>query len=97
MIDCMMFDGLTDIFNRYHMGITAENVAEKYGISREDQDAFAVASQNKAEAAIKEGRLPTKSSPWSSPSGRATPTFDTDEHPRLGATIEGVSKIPPGL
>jgi acetyl-CoA C-acetyltransferase len=98
MIDGMVFDGLTDIFNRYHMGITAENVAEKYGISREDQDAFAVASQNKAEAAIKEGRFADEIVPVVIPQRKKDPiTFDTDEHPRFGATIEGVSKIPPAF
>ena len=95
MIDGMVFDGLTDIFNRYHMGITAENVAEKYGITKEDQDVFAVASQNKAEAAIKSGRFKDEIVPVVIPQRKGDPiVFDTDEHPRLGATIEAVSKVP---
>ena len=98
MIDGMVFDGLTDIFNRYHMGITAENVAEKYGITRQDQDEFAVASQNKAEAAIKEGRFAEEIVPVEIPQRKKDPIiFDTDEHPRFGATIEATVKVPPAF
>jgi len=98
MIDGMVFDGLTDIFNRYHMGITAENVAEKYGISRADQDAFAVASQNKAEAAIKSGRFKDEIVPVVIPQKKKDPMiYDTDEHPRFGTTLETVAKLPPAF
>jgi acetyl-CoA C-acetyltransferase len=95
MIDGMVFDGLTDIFNRYHMGITAENVAEQYGITREDQDQFATSSQNKAEAAIKAGRFKDEIVPVVMPQKKGDPiVFDTDEHPRMGATLEAAAKVP---
>ena len=95
MIDGMVFDGLTDIFNRYHMGITAENVAEKYGITRQEQDEFSVASQNKAEAAIKAGRFKDEIVPVEIPQRKKDPIiFDTDEHPRFGATMEAAAKVP---
>ncbi|MBU2547446.1 MAG: acetyl-CoA C-acetyltransferase [Proteobacteria bacterium] len=95
MIDGMVYDGLTDIFNRYHMGITAENIAEQYGISREDQDALAVASQNKAEAAIKSGRFKDEIVPVHIPQRKGDPVvFDTDEHPRFGTTMDMVAKVP---
>lgn len=98
MIDGMVFDGLTDIFNRYHMGLTAENVADQYGITRQDQDEFAVASQNKAEAAITSGRFKDEIVPVIIPQRKGDPiTFDTDEHPRAGATIESVAKVPPAF
>jgi acetyl-CoA C-acetyltransferase len=98
MIDGMVFDGLTDIFNKYHMGITAENVAEKYGISRADQDAFAALSQQKAEAAIKSGRFKDEIVPVVIPQRKGDPiVFDTDEHPRFGTTIETVAKVPPAF
>ena len=98
MIDGMVFDGLFDIFNRYHMGITAENVAEKFGITREDQDAFAVSSQKKAEAAITSGRFKDEIAPVIIPQKKKDPiTFDTDEHPRFGASIEAMAKLPPAF
>jgi len=98
MIDGMIHDGLMDIFNRYHMGITAENIAEKYGVSRAEQDAFAVASQNKAEAAIKSGRFRDEIVPVSIPQRKKEPLiFDTDEHPRFGTNLEAVSKVPPAF
>ncbi len=98
MVDGMVFDGLTDIFNKYHMGITAENVAEQFGISREDQDAFSVSSQNKAEAAITAGRFKDEIIPVVIPQRKKDPiTFDTDEHPRFGAAIESLAKIPPAF
>jgi acetyl-CoA C-acetyltransferase len=79
MIDGMVFDGLFDIFNHYHMGLTAENVAEKYGITRADQDAFAVSSQNKAEAAITSGRFKDEIVPVEIPQKKKDPIiFDTD-------------------
>jgi acetyl-CoA C-acetyltransferase len=98
MVDGMVYDGLTDVFNQYHMGVTAENVAEKFDISREDQDAFAVASQNKAEAAINEGRFKEEIIPVPVPQRKGDPVvFDTDEHPRFGATYESVAKVPPAF
>ena len=98
MIDGMVFDGLTDIFNRYHMGITAENVAEQYGISREDQDALAVASQNKAEAAVNSGRFKDEIVPVVIPQRKKDPIiFDTDEHFRKGATLDALAKLPPAF
>jgi acetyl-CoA C-acetyltransferase len=98
MVDGMVFDGLFDIFNRYHMGITAENVAEKFGITREEQDEFSVLSQNKAEAAIKAGRFKDEIVPVEIPQRKKDPIiFDTDEHPRFGATIEAAAKVPPAF
>ncbi|MFH1134579.1 MAG: acetyl-CoA C-acetyltransferase [Pseudomonadota bacterium] len=95
MIDGMVFDGLTDIFNRYHMGITAENVAEKYNITRKDQDELALASQNKAEAAIKAGKFKDEIVPVLIPQKKKDPlVFDVDEHPRLGTTMEMLAKLP---
>jgi len=97
MIDGMVFDGLTDIFNRYHMGLTAENVAEKFGISREDQDTFAVSSQTKAAAAIEAGRFKDEIVPVEVPQRRKDPLiFDTDEHPRL-SSLETLAKLPPAF
>ncbi|HEX4505121.1 MAG TPA: acetyl-CoA C-acetyltransferase [Alphaproteobacteria bacterium] len=93
-IDTMIRDGLWDIFNGYHMGITAENVAEQYQVTRDDQDAFAVASQNKAEAAIKAGRFKDEIVPVTVPGGKAGDKIvDTDEYPRFGATIEAMGKL----
>jgi acetyl-CoA C-acetyltransferase len=98
MIDGMVFDGLTDIFNRYHMGITAENVAEKYNISRADQDALACASQQKAEAAITSGRFRDEIVPVLIPQKKKDPlVFDTDEHPRFGTTLDSLAKVSPAF
>ena len=98
LVDCMIHDGLFDIFNGYHMGITAENVAEKYGISREEQDQLALESQNKAEAAITEGRFKDEIVPVTVPQRKGDPkVLDTDEHPRFGATIEALAKVPPAF
>jgi acetyl-CoA C-acetyltransferase len=94
----MILDGLWDIFNGYHMGITAENVAERFGISREEQDAFALASQQKAEAAIKEGRFKDEIVPVEIPQRKGDPVlFDTDEHPRFGTTLEALAKLKPAF
>ncbi|MDB5394424.1 MAG: acetyl-CoA acetyltransferase, partial [Rhodospirillales bacterium] len=93
-VDTMIRDGLWDIFNGYHMGITAENVAEQYQVSRADQDAFAVASQNKAEAAIKAGRFADEIVPVTIHGGKAgDKVIDTDEYPRFGATIDAMQKL----
>jgi len=97
LIDGMVFDGLMDIFNRYHMGITAENVAEKYGLSREDQDALAVVSQARALAAQAAGRFKDEIVPVPVPQRRGDPLlFDTDEHPRA-TTMEALSKLRPAF
>ncbi len=98
MIDMMVHDGLTDVFNKYHMGITAENIVEQWGLTREELDQFAVASQNKAEAAIKAGKFKDEIVPVEIPQRKGDPViFDTDEFPKFGATIEGVSKLKPAF
>ncbi|MCH5137564.1 acetyl-CoA C-acetyltransferase [Clostridiaceae bacterium UIB06] len=97
VIDTMINDALTDAFNGYHMGITAENIAEKWNLTREMQDEFAVASQNKAEAAIKEGRFKDEIVPVVIKTKKAEIVFDTDEFPRFGATIEGMAKLKPAF
>lgn len=98
LVDLMIFDGLWDIFNGYHMGITAENVAEKYGITRQEQDEFALRSQQKAEAAIKAGKFKEEIVPVHIPQKKGEPVlFDTDEHPRFGTTLEALSKLPPAF
>jgi acetyl-CoA C-acetyltransferase len=93
MIDSMVFDGLTDAFNDIHMGVTAENVAEQYGISREEQDEFAAASHQKAERAIQDGVFRDEIVPIEVPGKRETRVVDTDEHPRPGTTAEGLGKL----
>lgn len=98
LIDTLLTDGLTDAFNDIHMGITAENIAEKFGFTREAQDEFAAASQNKAEAAIKSGRFTDEIVPIEIPVRRGEPVvMDTDEHPRFGATAEGLGKLRPAF
>jgi acetyl-CoA C-acetyltransferase len=97
-IDTMIRDGLWDIFNGYHMGVTAENVAQQYQVTREQQDEFAVASQNKAEAAIKAGRFEDEIVPVTVPGGKAGDKIvDTDEYPRFGATIDAMAKLRPAF
>ena len=96
--DYMVKDGLTDVFNNYHMGQTAENIVEKYALTREEQDSLAVASQNKSEAAIKSGRFVDEIVPVSIPQRKGDPVVvDTDEFPRFGATIEGFGKLRPAF
>lgn len=98
MVDMMVHDGLWEIFNDYHMGITAENIAEKYNLTREMQDEFAVASQNKAEAAIKAGKFKDEIVPVVIPQRKGDPVvFDTDEYPKFGTTIEKVAKLRPAF
>ncbi|NLI81890.1 MAG: acetyl-CoA C-acetyltransferase [Deltaproteobacteria bacterium] len=95
LTDLMILDGLWDIFNGYHMGNTAENVAERFQVSREEQDAFALVSQQKAEAAIRSGRFKDEIVPVQVPQKRGIyVTMDTDEHPRLGTTLEALAKLP---
>ncbi len=97
MVDTMIRDGLTDVFNSYHMGVTAENVAKEFGLSREMQDEFALSSQHKAEAAIKAGRFKDEITPVKIVVKREEKQFDTDEFPRLGATIEALAKLKPAF
>ncbi len=98
LVDSMIVDGLWDVYNQYHMGITAENVAEKYGIHRAEQDEFAVKSQNKAEAAIKAGKFKDEIFPLSIPQRKGDPVvFDTDEFPRLGATLDNMTALKPAF
>lgn len=97
LIDTMVYDGLTDIFNNYHMGITAENVAKKYNISRQEQDEFAAKSQNKAEAAQKEGKFKDEIVPVKIPGKKGDTIIDTDEHPRHGTTVESLSGLRPAF
>jgi acetyl-CoA C-acetyltransferase len=98
LIDTMIVDGLWDAFNQYHMGITAENVAKKYGITREMQDAFAAASQNKAEAAQKAGRFAEEIVPVMLPQKKGDPvTFATDEFVRHGVTTESLAGLRPAF
>lgn len=98
MVDTMISDGLWDAFNDYHMGITAENLAEKYQISREAQDAFAAASQQKAAAAIEAGRFVGEITPILIPQRKGDPlSFATDEQPRAGTTAESLAKLRPAF
>ncbi|KZX82222.1 acetyl-CoA acetyltransferase [Oleiphilus sp. HI0009] len=98
MVDTMITDGLWDAFNDYHMGITAENIAEKYEIDREAQDAFALGSQNKAEQAQADGKFSDEIIAISIPQRRGDPIiFDKDENIRLGATIESIAKMRPAF
>ncbi|MCY4195594.1 MAG: acetyl-CoA C-acetyltransferase [Rhodobacteraceae bacterium] len=96
-VDSMIRDGLWDAFNGYHMGITAENVAQKWQINREQQDTFAVASQNKAEAAQKAGKFVDEITPVTIKSRRGETVIDTDEYIRVGATIENMTKLRPAF
>jgi len=98
MVDTMMKDALTDAFSGIHMGITAENLAEKYDISREAQDTFAASSQNKAEAAIKAGKFKEEIVPIEIPQRKGDPiVFDTDEFPKSGITVEKLAKLRPAF
>ncbi len=97
MVDTMIKDGLWDIFNDYHMGITAENVAKQFGITREMQDEFSVASQNKAEAAIKAGRFVDEIIPVIIKNRKGDITFAQDEGPRAGTTLEALAKLKPAF
>ena len=97
IVDVMVNDGLWDAFNQYHMGITAENVAEKYGITREMQDEFAVASQSKAEAAVKGGKFKDEIVPVVIHGKKGDTVFDTDEYPKFGTTLEKVAKLKPAF
>jgi acetyl-CoA C-acetyltransferase len=98
LIDTMISDGLWDAFNDYHMGITAENLVDKYAISREQQDAFAAASQQKASAAIESGRFVDEITPIQIPQRKGEPlSFTVDEQPRAGTTAEALAKLKPAF
>ncbi|MEX3939327.1 acetyl-CoA C-acetyltransferase [Paraburkholderia sp. BR10937] len=98
LIDSMIVDGLWDVYNQYHMGVTAENVAKEYGITREEQDAFAALSQNKAEAAQKAGRFDAEIVPVAIPQRKGEPLqFATDEFVRHGVTAESLAGLKPAF
>ncbi|VWC68424.1 acetyl-CoA acetyltransferase [Burkholderia lata] len=98
LVDTMIVDGLWDVYNQYHMGVTAENVAKEYGITREEQDAFAALSQNKAEAAQKAGRFNDEIVPVAIPQRKGEPLqFATDEFVRHGVTAESLAGLKPAF
>ncbi len=98
LVDLMIYDGLQDVFNKYHMGITAENVAEKFGVSRRDQDELAAASQQKAQKAIESGRFKDEIVAVKIAQKKGDPIiFDTDEHPKFGTTMEALAKLKPAF
>ena len=97
LVDTMVHDGLTDAFNAYHMGITAENLAEKYQITRDEQDAFAVASQNKAEAARAAGKFADEITPVTLKTRKGETIVDQDEYIRAGATLDALQGLRPAF
>src|SRR5438552_16293658 len=98
LIDSMIVDGLWDVYNQYHMGITAENVAREYSISRAQQDEFAVASQNKAEAAQKAGRFKDEITPVMIPQRKGDPlAFTADEFIKTGTTLDAIAALRPAF
>ena len=97
MLDSMIVDGLWDAFNQYHMGVTAENVAKEYAVTREEQDEFAVQSQNKTEAAQKAGRFKDEIIVFEIPSRKGPVMFADDEYPRHGATLEAMRGLKPAF
>jgi acetyl-CoA C-acetyltransferase len=97
LVDTMIVDGLWDAYNQYHMGVTAENVAKKFGVSREEQDAFATASQNKAEAAQKSGKFKDEILPLEIPQKKGVVVFDNDEYIKPGTTLEALSGLRPAF
>ncbi len=98
VVDSMVLDALTDAFNHYHMGVTAENLADKYGITREEQDAFSVSSQNKAEKAMSEGRFKDEIVPVEIPQRKGDPIIaDQDEFPKAGMTMDKLAKLRPAF
>jgi acetyl-CoA C-acetyltransferase len=97
VVDSMINDGLWESFNNYHMGITAENIAEQWNITRQDQDEFALASQQKTEAAIKAGKFKDEIVPVVIKTKKGEVIFDQDEHPRFGTTIEALAKLRPAF
>lgn len=98
VIDYMVYDGLTDVYNQYHMGITAENIAEQWGLTREEQDRIAVQSQNRAEEAQKNGKFKEEIVPVEIPQRKGDPIIvDTDEYPKHGTTMEKMAKLKPAF
>jgi acetyl-CoA C-acetyltransferase len=97
MVDTMIVDGLWDVYNQYHMGVTAENVAKEYAVTREEQDAFAVASQQKTEAAQKAGRFKDEIVPVEIASRKGPVIFADDEYPRHGATLDAMKALRPAF
>lgn len=97
LVDTMIVDGLWDVYNQYHMGVTAENVSRKFDISRAEQDAFALASQQKAEAAQKAGKFKDEIIPFEIPSRKGATVFDTDEYPKHGSTLEALAALRPAF
>jgi acetyl-CoA C-acetyltransferase len=98
LIDMMVHDGLTDVFNNYHMGITAENIVDQWGLTREQLDEFAATSQQRAEAAIAAGKFKEEITPVEIPQRKGDPiVFDVDEFPRPGVTAESISKLKPAF
>lgn len=98
MLDLMIHDGLWEIFNNYHMGVTAENVAQQFNLSRQEQDEFGLRSQLNAVAAIEQGRFKDEIVPVLIPQRKGDPkVFDTDEHPRAGTKIEALAKLKPAF
>ncbi|MSQ54384.1 MAG: acetyl-CoA C-acetyltransferase [Betaproteobacteria bacterium] len=97
LVDTMIVDGLWDVYNQYHMGVTAENVAKEYAVTREEQDEFAVKSQNKTEAAQKAGRFKDEIAPYEVPSRKGPVLFAEDEYPRHGATIDAMKSLKPAF
>jgi acetyl-CoA C-acetyltransferase len=97
LVDTMITDGLTDVFNGYHMGITAENLAEKYQLTRGEQDEFSVASQNKAEKARAEGRFKDEIAPVTVKGRKGDTVVENDEYIRAGVTLESVSGVRPAF
>lgn len=97
MVDYMVYDGVFDVFNQYHMGITAENIAEQFGISRETQDEIALASQQKAAAAVASGRFKDEIVPVEVKKKKETVLFDTDEYVKANTTMEGLAKLRPAF
>ena len=97
MVDSMIVDGLWDVYNQYHMGVTAENVAKEYAVTRDEQDEFAVASQNKTEAAQKAGKFRDEIVPIEIPSRKGPIQFADDEYPRHGATVDAMKGLKPAF
>ena len=97
LVDTMIVDGLWDVYNQYHMGITAENVAKKFNISRTEQDEFALASQNKAEAAQKAGKFKDEILPVEIASKKGSSFFDSDEYIKHGSTLDGLTALRPAF
>jgi len=97
MIDSMIVDGLWDVYNQYHMGVTAENVAKEYAVTRKEQDEFALASQHKTEAAQKAGRFRDEIIPFEIKTRKGTVVFADDEYPRHGATLDALASLKPAF